>query len=404
MGVEPADEATTETNPEDVAEALGTDDFVFVHEFNDEIGGLVEGAKSLRYEYVVGDVSDPGKSSNGHLHFDLVRQGSTVHCIRFGGRLDSVDGELDDGAMVAVKGDVSYYRDEARVSLIVEHVVSVGEGAYSQILEAARQTLKQEGLLAKEVKQPIPDFPRCVGIVTSATSDAREDAVTSIHDRHPGVDIIVADATVQGDEAMASIMQAIGRLDNDPSVEVIVVTRGGGAEKHLRVFNETPVCRVIHHSNTPVVVGIGHENDRTLADEVADFRVMTPTEVGEIVPRKAELQEEFATAAERLKSAYLRTVTDRLETLADELQSAYDREVTTRIDAAGRRLDHAFETVTARHLTAYSNRLDHALQSARQQHEFAAERARAKRRQRALAAALIVALLILLGYIVLTKL
>lgn len=93
MGVETVDEATTGSEPEDIEEVLGTDDFVFVDEFNDEIGGLVVGAESLRYEYVVGGVSNPGKSSTGHLHFDLVSEGSSVHCIRFGGRLEAIDGE-----------------------------------------------------------------------------------------------------------------------------------------------------------------------------------------------------------------------------------------------------------------------------------------------------------------------
>lgn len=404
MGVDSADEVAATLDGDDLSEVLGTEDFVFVDDFNAAIGEVLEGTDELRYEYVIGDVSDAGESAAGHLHFDLVSEGSTVHCIRFGGRPDSGDSEIGEGAMVAVKGDLSYYRAEGQVSLIVEHIVNVGEGAYSQILEAARRQLEQEGLLAEEAKQTLPEFPKRVGLITSAGSDAREDAVTSIQGRHPDVDILITDVTVQGEDAMASMMRAIGRLDDDGRVDVIVLTRGGGAEKHLRVFNETPLCRVIHYSETPVVVGVGHENDRTLADEVADHRVMTPTEVGEIVPRRDALEEDVDALAERLADAYVRTTTDRLESWASEFQVAYRRRATTRLTDLAGQLEHAYETVAGQGLTSYETRLDHAMETARQQHEFEAERARTRRRQRALVAVLVLVVLALLGYIILTGL
>ncbi|QGA81961.1 Exonuclease VII large subunit [Halomicrobium sp. LC1Hm] len=99
--------------------------------------------------------------------------------------------------------------------------------------------------------------------------------MTSIHDRYPDVEITIHNTSVQGRDAMASMMEAISILDDDPAIDVIVLTRGGGADKHLRVFNETPLCRVIHGTDTPIVVGVGHENDRSLADEVADSRTQS---------------------------------------------------------------------------------------------------------------------------------
>jgi len=111
--------------------------------------------------------------------------------------------------------------------------------------------------------------------------------VTSIHDQYPDIDITVQDTSVQGNDALVSLVDAINSLDDDARIELIVLTRGGGAKKHLRVFNEIPLCRVIHETTTPIIVGVGHETDRTLAGAVADARVMTPTEVGKVVPQKA---------------------------------------------------------------------------------------------------------------------
>lgn len=402
MGVESADEPPAAVERGELAEVIGTDDFAFVDELNDEIGALVEDAHDLRYDYVVGDVSGPGTSSRGHLHFDLVRDGSSMHCVRFGGWPDDSDGAFEDGELVAVKGDLSYHQAEGQVSIVVDHVVALGEGSYRKVYERARQALEADGLLDDDAKQPLPAYPRCVGIVTSIGSDAHEDAVTSLHGRHPGVDIVIQGATVQGEAAMGSMMRAISRLDEDARVEVIVLTRGGGADRHLRVFNETPLCRVIHHAGTPVVVGVGHENDRTLADEVADHRVMTPTEVGETVPRRDELEETVETAAGRLDATFSRAASNRLATWGDDLEAAYERRVSAWLEAATSRVDHAFDTAAAQRLTAYDNRLDHALQAARQQQAYETEHARARRRQRLVVAVLVAIVLVLLGYILVT--
>jgi exodeoxyribonuclease VII large subunit len=223
-------------------------------------------------------------------------------------RRDAIATDLDDGMQVAVSGDLSFYTDDNYCSIMVEDVVAVGTGVYQQTYEQNKQRLADDGLLDATTKQPLPDYPQCIGLATSAESDAREDAVTSIQSQHPDVDISIEDTAVQGDAAGQSMMQAIGALDNDAQVDIIVLTRGGGADKHLRVFNDTALCRVIHGTTTPIVVGVGHEADRTLADEVADERVMTPTEVGEIVPHKQTLTDETDALADRLDTAYRRTV------------------------------------------------------------------------------------------------
>ncbi len=307
----------------------------------------------------------------------------------FASRLDRVTDDIEDGTQVAVDGDLSYYESEGQVSLIVHRVVPVGDGTYQQVYEQNRQALAEDGLLDADAKQSLPELPTCIGLATSADSDAREDAVTSIHDRYPDVDIVVHDTTVQGDEALMSLMNAISALDDDPEVDVIVVTRGGGADKHLRVFNETPLCRVIHRTATPVVAAIGHENDRTLVDEVADRRVMTPTDVGQVVPRKTDLQ-------------------DTLNTLATDLDEAYTRLVQQHLDTKRERLDDAYERHVDDELTTLSNRLDRAYETVEQQKEHEQEKAEAvaahrktTRRQRIVIAVLLIALLLALALLVL---
>lgn len=401
------DEDETETPIAVHQETLGTENIAFVDTLNTEISEVLETA-DFDYEYILGDVSSYGVSGNGHAHFDLVHEDSKIHCVIFEYRLKSLDSNIEDGTHVAVKGDLSYYAENGSTSLLVDDVVEMGTGTYEQIYQENKRVLAEDGLLAEEAKQSLPVLPTRIGIVTSRDSDARTDAVTSIHSRYPDVDIVIQHSTVQGEEAMLSLMNAISALDDDATVDVIVVTRGGGADTDLRVFNETPLCRVIHNTETPVIVGVGHENDRTLADEVADRRVMTPTHVGEIVPEKEELERDVEATADRLESAYSRAVSTRLDEATAELEAAYTQHVDDELTALATNLDHAFETVAAERLTSLEHELTHALRSLEQQQSHKEEKQavatayeRSQRRQRI--AILLLALLVLglIGYILL---
>ncbi|WP_336358937.1 exodeoxyribonuclease VII large subunit [Haloarcula sp. CGMCC 1.6347] len=378
MGSEPE---PTHTSLETLQEALQTERITYVDTLNEDIGAVVESADQLAFDYVVGDVSDYGVSSNDHVHLDLVHEGSTVHCVLFGYKRSTIDTTIEDGMQVAVKGSLSYYEDGGNVSVIVEDIVAVGEGTYQQIYEQNRELLDSDGLLDPEHKQALPDFPERIGIATSATSDARMDAITSVHERYPDVDIVIQNTSVQGDDAMMSIMGAISELDDDPLIDVIVLTRGGGSDKHLRVFNETPLCRVIHKTETPIVVGVGHENDRTLADEVADRRVMTPTEVGNIVPDRTTLDAELDTLEERLNTAYTATVETTLETMDNRLTHAYRRTAESDLSSFEGELDRAYDTHVRDVLTDLENRLEQARTQYDQERKRKQE-ATAYRRQR----------------------
>lgn len=313
------------TQPGDVD--LDSDDVVTVATLNQEIAGVIEERVDLHHEYVVGDVSDCTEA-NGHVHFDLVYEDASIHCVLFQFRRTGASVEPEPEMQVAVRGDLSYYKERGSCSILVTDVVEMGDSEYSQIYEGNREILAADGLLDDDCKQSLPELPGTVGLVTSADSDARTDAITAIHDRYPDVDVVLQHASVQGPDALHELLNAVATLDEDATVDVIVVTRGGGADKTLRVFDETPLCRVIANADTPIVVGVGHEDDHTLAGEIADERVMTPTDAGEVVPDRATKERELQQLERSLDTAYRSAVATRLAGFATALDNAYESTVT----------------------------------------------------------------------------
>jgi|AntDeeMinimDraft_5_1070356.scaffolds.fasta_scaffold00028_19 exodeoxyribonuclease VII large subunit len=369
-------EADTETDAKaalsDYA-VLDGETAITVDALNAEISEVLDATEDLYFDYVVGDVSDC-REANGNVHFDLNHEDNSIHCVLLGYRRSRVDAELEDDLRVAVSGDLTYYKARGSCSVMADDVVELGDGNYQEIYEENRELLAKDGLFEAAHKQSLPAHPETIGLVTSMDSDAREDAVTSIHSRYPDVDIIVQHATVQGDRAMMELMEAISELDRDPEVDVLVLTRGGGADTTLRVFNETPLCRVIFNTETPIVVGIGHERDRTLAEEVADQRVMTPTHAGDVVPEKQAFVEELDEAAMELEETFARHAERELVETMETLEGAFATHARDVVGTASTGLDSALETHASRDLTELRNRLDHAYASLEQAKQLEAEK------------------------------
>ena len=363
--------ANADVTADGVAE-LDSDDVVTVATLSDEISDVVEDHPELDHEYVVGDVSDCGQS-NGHLHFDLVAEEASIHCVVFGFRAQQLNANPDEEMHVAVSGDLSYYAPQGSCSILVDDVVNMGESKYSQIYAEHKEKLAADGLLDDDRKQSLPELPSTVGLVTSADSDARIDAVTAIHDRYPDVTIKIQDATVQGQDALQELMSGVAAFDKDATVDVIIVTRGGGADKTLRIFNETPLCRVIADTETPTAVGIGHEDDQTLADEVADYRFMTPTHAGEVVPKRSDLEQDCAQLAERLDTAYKSAVDTNLTALETTLDNAHESVVTSRLQELESSLTHAANRHVEAELLELENQLETAYQKLEQEKEHEEE-------------------------------
>lgn len=357
-------------------------DVVTVSELSEELESLVEASGHVHHDYVLGDVTDC-TTSGRHTYFDLTHDGAKLNCVLFGGRSARVSTTPENDLRVLVEGDLQYYSPFGQVSLVVTDVHEVGEAAYAEVYEQTRSQLAEEGLFDDERKRPIPALPGTVGLVTSRDSDARTDAVRAIHDRYPDVDVVVVHARVQGEAAVAEVVEAIERVDADPDVDLAVVTRGGGADDTLRVFNELAVCRTVARTETPIAVGVGHENDRTLAGEVADVRIMTPTDAGRLVPERAEYEAAVERHREALSTAYATAVSQRLDEHAERLDDAYRRRVGANLNEYRTALERAAGSTIERELSTLATELDHAYEAVRRENRHERELQRAVESTRA---------------------
>lgn len=222
-----------------------------------------------------------------------------------------------DGARVQAYGRVTFYRRRGELSLRVERLEETGEGLLRARIAELRGRLGADGVLDPARKRSLPMLPRKVGLVASADGSAWHDVVVNITARFPGAHIVAADAVVQGDAAPASIVEALGRIAAVDAVDVMIVARGGGSLEDLMAFNSELVCRAVASAPMPVVSAIGHEDDVTLCDEVADVRVSTPTKAAEaVVPDREALEFRLAAAEQTMRRALARRSSDSGAALA----------------------------------------------------------------------------------------
>ena len=211
----------------------------------------------------------------------------TVTCSRT--VFDSLNPPVVEGASVVVHAKPSYYPTRGTLSLYADDIRMVGLGELLARLERRRQLLAAEGLFAAELKRRLPFLPGCVGLVTGRGSAAERDVLENARRRWPGVRFRVLNTAVQGPSAAGEVIDALGALDRDPAVDVIVIARGGGSVEDLLPFSDEALIRAVHRARTPVVSAIGHEPDSPLLDLVADLRASTPTDAAKlVVPDVAE--------------------------------------------------------------------------------------------------------------------
>ncbi len=217
-------------------------------------------------------------------------------------RVDGLATPLVEGASVVVAAKPSYYANRGSFSLAVREIRMVGLGELLARLERRRQLLAAEGLFGHELKRSLPFLPRRVGLVTAPQSAAERDVLDNARRRWPHVGFEVAYATMQGQRAAAEVIEALGRLERHPDVDVIVVARGGGSVEDLLPFSDEALVRAVHGLRTPVVSAIGHEQDQPLLDLVADVRASTPTDAAKlVVPDVTEEVQLVHTATTRLR-------------------------------------------------------------------------------------------------------
>jgi exodeoxyribonuclease VII large subunit len=234
---------------------------------------------------------------------------------------DGLNPPLVEGASVVLHAKPSYYANRGTMSLYAREIRMVGLGELLARLERRRQLLAAEGLFAAELKRPLPFLPGKVGLVTAPNSAAERDVLENARRRWPAVRFEVVHAAMQGQRACEEVMDALGRLDRDPDVDVIVIARGGGSVEDLLPFSDEALVRAVHRTRTPVVSAIGHEPDQPLLDLVADVRASTPTDAAKlVVPDVAEETRGVAWARDRVR-ACLEAWLAREQTGLDALRS-----------------------------------------------------------------------------------
>ena len=259
-----------------------------------EVNSLLEqGFSGITIE---GEITNVSASARGHLYFTLKDENANLDCVMWASRAGKLKFEAEDGLAVRARGSLTIYRQRGRFQLVVNALEPQGIGALQLAFEQLKKKLDAEGLFAEERKRPMPVLPNRVGIVTSATGAALQDMLKVLR-RVPNLEVVVAPATVQGDGAAAGIADAIERLGSSGLVNVMIVGRGGGSLEDLWAFNEEPVARAIANAPVPVISGVGHEVDFTIADFVADLRAATPTQAAELVASRVEEQDRRLDAA-----------------------------------------------------------------------------------------------------------
>lgn len=285
------------------------------------VNRAIASAPDLSDIWIRGEISGFKRAASGHWYFDLKDDGAVLNAAMFRGANGRVRFDPEDGMEVLVRGRLGVYANRSNLQVVVEEIRPLGQGELAVRFEQLKRKLAEEGLFDAARKRPLPEHPRRVGIVTSLNAAALRDMVRVATQRHPGIQLVVANARVQGEGAAQEIAAGIALLDRHGACDVIIVGRGGGSLEDLWAFNEEAVVRAVAASGTPVVSAVGHETDFTLCDLAADRRAATPSNACEIVVPDAEaLLDQLDDYDNRMWGVLERLVPD-MEQALDELEA-----------------------------------------------------------------------------------
>lgn len=316
---------------------------------------LLESDELLQDVWVQGEISNLSRPASGHIYFTLKDSSAALRCVMWKSEAARLRTALQDGLAVEIHGHISIYEASGQYQLYADQIRPVGEGALYQEFLRLKALLESEGLFDAERKRPIPELPRKIGIVTSATGAALRDMLNTLRRRLPLAEVLLAPAPVQGAEAPPALVAALEAL-NRQNPDVILLARGGGSIEDLWAFNDERVVRAVAASRAPIISGVGHETDFTLCDFAADLRAPTPTAAAELATQTTVLDLSAGVHDERT----------RLFAWADNLLSAQRAELSAfvtqlRYASPQRRIQSELQRVddlARRGLTA----LDHRVQ------------------------------------------
>lgn len=294
-----------------------------VREITQYIHELFDADSVLDDVRVRGEVSNLTKAASGHWYFSIKDAKAQLRCVMFRGRAQYVRLDVKSGDEIIVHGRISVYEARGEYQLYAETIKAVGGvGDLHAQFEALKAKLDAEGLFDAARKRELPAFPRRIGIVTSPTAAAYQDMLNVFRRRFPLLEIVLSPTLVQGEDAPKQIVAALQRLDALDALDVIIVARGGGSLEDLWCFNDEAVARAIAASRVPVISGIGHEIDFTIADFVADLRAPTPSAAAEVAtPNRDDLLLELDRIKLTLGGSFGGQVQEKQHTLQQAQQS-----------------------------------------------------------------------------------
>lgn len=311
-----------------------------VSELNRYLRQLLESDYRLQDLWVAGEISNLSRPASGHMYFTLKDGEASLRCVMWRPDVATLSVLPRDGQAVEVHGRISIYEAGGLYQLYADTIRPAGEGALFQAFLQLKARLEAEGLFDPARKRPLPAWPRKIGIVTSPTAAALRDVLHVLQRRFPIAEVLLAPTPVQGPDAPGGITAALAALNRYGRPDVILLVRGGGSLEDLQAFNDETVARAIAASEAPVVCGVGHETDFTIADFAADRRAPTPSAAAEIAtPDRSEILP-LVEAARRSLARALHSQLERLQWRLGQLRSALAlASPRTRIAGARQRVD-----------------------------------------------------------------
>lgn len=311
----------------------------------------------LERVYLTGQVSNFRKRPK-HQYFALKDEKAVIQATMWAGVYQKLGFELEEGMKVNVVGRVQLYEPGGSYSIVVERAEPDGIGALALQFEQLKKALEAEGLFRQELKQPLPQFVKKIGVVTSPSGAVIQDIITTVRRRFPGVEIVLYPTKVQGEGAAQEVAANIRRANEREDLDVLIVGRGGGSIEDLWAFNEELVVRAIFESRIPIISSVGHETDTTLADFVADRRAATPTAAAELATpvTRIDIESWIRERQDRLYRASQAKIDQRREALMRLSQSVIFRQPERLYDGYVQKLDRLTSDLQSRMQGLYQER------------------------------------------------
>ena len=285
--------------------------------------------------WIQGELSNLARPASGHIYFSLKDRGAQVRCAMFRSKNALVNFDLDNGVEVIARARVGMYEARGEYQLIVEHLEAAGDGLLRLRFEELKRKLAAEGLFDESNKYELPLYPTQIGVITSASGAALQDILTTLRRRNPAIPVVIYPTSVQGESAKHEIVKALKVANQRDECDVLILARGGGSLEDLWSFNEEMVVRAIFDSEIPIICGVGHEIDFTLADFAADARAPTPTAAAEL---SAEALGDMLSQLEGAQVSLVRTMKQSLRDYQQRL--ALFR---TGVQHPGKRIEQLFQ-------------------------------------------------------------